>query len=187
MKILWKIPLLLISIQNHPMKISINKPCHENWDGMLPDQKGAFCLSCQKSVVDFSNKTLGQIKDFFNQKKDNVSVCGRFDEAQLKALSFDDFFSDFVNWKLTRKVALIVFFVFGLSLFGNAQTKSKPRPKPAVHQPVVTKPVVHDPMIMGDIAWIPEDKTKKVCPKDTLEETPKVMGKIRYSPEKESR
>ena len=65
------------------MKISINEPCHENWDKMTPNDKGAFCLSCQKNVVDFSNKTITQIKDFFRKKTEAESVCGRFDESQL--------------------------------------------------------------------------------------------------------
>jgi hypothetical protein len=53
------------------MKISINEPCHENWDKMKSNDKGAFCLSCQKNVVDFSNKTISEIKDFFRKKISN--------------------------------------------------------------------------------------------------------------------
>jgi hypothetical protein len=158
------------------MKISINKPCHENWDNMLPDEKGAFCLACQKSVVDFSSKTIGQIKDFFNQKTNSEKVCGRFEDSQLQALSFDHFFADFVNWKFIRKVALIIFFVFGLSLFSNAQTKPKPKPKPDV--------VINDapPMVMGAVAYVPEDTTKIITPKDSI--TPKhIKGKVKYTPE----
>ncbi|HRD37580.1 MAG TPA: hypothetical protein PLC65_03020 [Bacteroidia bacterium] len=47
------------------MKIEINKPCHENWDAMTPNEKGAFCLVCTKDVIDFSKQTLDEIKDFF--------------------------------------------------------------------------------------------------------------------------
>ena len=49
------------------MKIEINKPCHENWDAMTPNEKGAFCSLCKKNVVDFSQKTLSEIKDFFSE------------------------------------------------------------------------------------------------------------------------
>ena len=156
------------------MKISINQPCHENWDNMLPDEKGAFCLVCQKNVVDFSGKTLAQIKDFFNTKKEAEAVCGRFEERQLRALDFDDFFARFVNLKFVQKLALIFFFVFGMNLFGQAQTKPKPNPKPPVQEP----------MIMGDIAYIPVDTTKKVGLKDTLYENQVITGKIKYLPEK---
>lgn len=147
------------------MKISINEPCHENWDKMTPNDKGAFCLSCQKNVVDFSNKTLSQIKDFFKKKAGNESVCGRFDESQLDALTFDDFFEQFLKMKFVRKVALIVFFVFGLSLFAGAQTTPVLRPK------------------MGAVAYVRPDTTKKVCKKDTLEEIHIIKGKVKYDPD----
>lgn len=148
------------------MKISINEPCHENWDNMTPNDKGAFCLSCQKNVVDFSNKTLTQIKDFFRKKAGNETVCGRFDESQLDALTFDDFFEQFLKMKFVRKVALIVFFVFGLSLFSGAQTKPDFRPK------------------MGAVAYVPQDTAKKVCKKDTLEEIHMIKGRVKYDPDR---
>ncbi|MBA3683323.1 MAG: hypothetical protein H0W73_19470 [Bacteroidetes bacterium] len=152
------------------MKISINEPCHENWDKMTPNDKGAFCLSCQKNVVDFSNKTITQIKDFFKKKESNESVCGRFDESQLDALTFDDFFSEFLKMKFVRKVALIVFFVFGLSLFASAQTAKK-------HPPEMRPK-------MGAVAYVPQDTTKKVCKKDTVEEMHIIKGKVKYDPDK---
>jgi len=136
---------------------------------MTPNDKGAFCLSCQKNVVDFSNKTISQIKDFFLKKSGNESVCGRFDESQLDALTFDDFFEQFLKMKFVRKVALIVFFVFGLSLFAGAQTNTKDlpmRPK------------------MGAVAYIPHDTTKKVCKKDTTEEILLIKGKVKYDPDR---
>lgn len=151
------------------MKISINEPCHENWDKMTPNDKGAFCLSCQKNVVDFSNKTITQIKDFFRKKAETESVCGRFEESQLEALTFDDFFEQFLKMKFVRKVALIVFFVFGLSLFAGAQTQSPNRPK------------------MGAVAYIPQDSTKKVCKKDTVKEIHMIKGKVKYDPNRDKK
>ncbi len=130
------------------MKISINEPCHENWDKMSANDQGAFCLSCQKNVVDFSKKTLSQIKEFFESKKDSSSVCGRFKEDQLTQMSFDDFFEQFRTWKFFQKIALVTFFVFGLSLFSNCQTSTKHREK------------------MGKVAYIPSDTIKK-CEADT--------------------
>ena len=62
-------------------ELTIPKPCHENWDAMTPDDKGRFCGSCQKSVVDFSGMSDRQIAQFF--KKPIGSVCGRFHNDQL--------------------------------------------------------------------------------------------------------
>ena len=49
--------------------ISIPKPCHEDWNKMTPDAKGAFCASCQKSVYDFSNKTDQEIISVFEKEE----------------------------------------------------------------------------------------------------------------------
>lgn len=34
--------------------IRIENPCHENWNLMSRNQKGRFCDSCNKTVIDFS-------------------------------------------------------------------------------------------------------------------------------------
>ena len=145
------------------MKISINEPCHENWDKMTPNDKGAFCLSCQKSVVDFSNKTINEIKDYFRKKTDSEIVCGRFDERQLDALTFDDFFNNFIKWKYFQKAALIVFFVFGFSLFAGAQSK------PDVNRPT-----------MGAVAYVPHDTSKIAVKKDPKD---KAVKRVKVKPE----
>src|SRR5688500_5230736 len=65
------------------IQLSIPKPCHENWDAMTPVEKGKFCGSCQKQVVDFSNMSDRQVAEFF--KKPSIgSVCGRFMTDQLE-------------------------------------------------------------------------------------------------------
>jgi len=62
------------------INISIPKPCHENWQNMLPDNKGRFCLSCQKNVFDFTKATDGEIVAAFQH---NQNLCGRFLKSQL--------------------------------------------------------------------------------------------------------
>lgn len=99
------------------MKLSINEPCHEDWNGMLPNNDGAFCLSCQKTVIDFSKKSIHEIKDFFKAIPQSNKVCGRFKTTQLEELSFDDFFEKFKKWHLPYKLVVILIFTFGLGLF----------------------------------------------------------------------
>ena len=65
------------------IQLSIAEPCHENWDGMSPVEKGKFCGSCQKQVVDFSNMSDRQVAEFF-KKPSTGSVCGRFMSDQLE-------------------------------------------------------------------------------------------------------
>ena len=141
------------------MKISINTPCHENWDGMTPNEKGAFCLSCQKTVVDFSQKTITEIKDFFREVPKTESVCGRFEEDQLTEMTFDHFYNQFRGWKYFQKAAVIAFFIFGFSLFGNAQSND--------HH-----------VKMGIVAYVPPDTNKVIIKKDTTHKAP-IKGKVK--------
>jgi hypothetical protein len=62
--------------------LSIPKPCREDWEGMTPNEKGRFCSSCQKTVVDFTNMNDRQIAEFF--KRPSSSVCGRIYNDQLE-------------------------------------------------------------------------------------------------------
>lgn len=64
------------------IQISIASPCHENWDQMDKAEKGKFCGSCQKQVIDFTNMSDHEIAQFF-KKPSTGSVCGRFLNDQL--------------------------------------------------------------------------------------------------------
>lgn len=118
------------------MKISINEPCHEDWNKMTPNEQGAFCMACQKTVVDFSSKTIDEIKTFFTLKPKEESVCGRFRDKQLHELSFDDFMNEFMSWKFLKRAAVLCFLVLGTTLFSscsagenkNAQTETICKP-----------------------------------------------------------
>jgi CarboxypepD_reg-like domain len=61
--------------------LSIPNPCSENWNNMIPQEKGRFCDTCQKCVVDFTAMTDAAVLDYFN--KNNGKICGRFDKRQL--------------------------------------------------------------------------------------------------------
>ena len=64
------------------IQLHIPEPCHENWNNMSPAEKGRFCGSCQKHVVDFTNMNDQQLVAFF-RRQTNGSVCGRFMQDQL--------------------------------------------------------------------------------------------------------
>lgn len=63
------------------IKIKIGTPCNENWDKMLDEEKGRFCLSCKKTVVDFSRMTNEEIINYFEQNA-GVKTCGRISKHQ---------------------------------------------------------------------------------------------------------
>jgi hypothetical protein len=64
------------------IQLTIPTPCHENWENMSPAEKGRFCGSCQKEVLDFSSMTDNELAQFF-KKPSGSSVCGRFMNEQL--------------------------------------------------------------------------------------------------------
>ncbi|MEO7046394.1 MAG: carboxypeptidase regulatory-like domain-containing protein [Ferruginibacter sp.] len=64
------------------IRLSIPTPCHEDWNKMLPVDKGRFCNACAKQVVDFSTMSDAQVLNYFSNLK-NESVCGRTYPDQL--------------------------------------------------------------------------------------------------------
>jgi len=65
------------------MKISIPQPCHENWNKMLPEEKGRFCFSCQKCVKDFTRLSDEEILKILQKP----NQCGRFSNQQLERIN----------------------------------------------------------------------------------------------------
>lgn len=90
------------------LSLSITNPCSENWNNFTPTSTGGFCASCQKNVVDFTNKTDEEILHFLLNKPANT--CGRFRENQLKE------YSQIVHTQRTNKLKWVPASVLGLSL-----------------------------------------------------------------------
>ena len=63
------------------LSISVPEPCHEKWSEMSPVEKGRHCLSCQKTVVDFTKMPKVKIAEFVSEQEGNI--CGRFTSDQL--------------------------------------------------------------------------------------------------------
>jgi hypothetical protein len=62
------------------IQLKIAEPCHENWGAMTPNDKGRFCDSCQKTVVDFTRMSDAAIFRFM--EANTASVCGRMSNDQ---------------------------------------------------------------------------------------------------------
>lgn len=67
-------------------KLSINKPCSEEWENFDPrGENRGFCGSCQKEVIDFTQMSDGEIRTYFKNSPQNV--CGQFQNHQLRVYS----------------------------------------------------------------------------------------------------
>lgn len=64
------------------LRVSIENPCHEDWQKMTPETQGRFCQACEKTVVDFSKMSDAEILQYFSKPKAE-KVCGRFRSDQL--------------------------------------------------------------------------------------------------------
>lgn len=63
------------------IKLQVAEPCHEDWTNMSPNEQGRFCLSCSKTVVDFSAMSDKELYDYF--KNYTGGACGRLMDDQL--------------------------------------------------------------------------------------------------------
>ncbi len=108
------------------MKINIPIPCHENWENMTSQDKGRFCGSCQKVVIDFTKMSNDEIIDYFKKQETQKSTCGRFYDVQLRQINQEtnsqDITKDFFLKKLLQKTAFWAStFLF---FWGNAPQKA---------------------------------------------------------------
>ncbi|MBP2615145.1 hypothetical protein [Chryseobacterium jejuense] len=112
------------------MKITIPKPCHENWDNMSPDEKGKFCSVCSKTVHDFTSFSDEELISSFNFNND---ICGRFREDQLGMN---------LNFSLASKLALGLLAVSSFTTTVNAQETKIEKVKTSEKVPGVKMSVI---------------------------------------------
>ncbi|WP_298894059.1 energy transducer TonB [uncultured Psychroserpens sp.] len=97
--------------------ISIPKPCHENWSEMTPNEKGRFCQSCSKTVVDFTKMNTNEVQTFIHHNKDQ-RICGHIKQNQLDAINLqvsETVFEQHLSFQKLFLLALLL--AMGTSLF----------------------------------------------------------------------
>jgi hypothetical protein len=63
-------------------KIIVSNPCNKDWSKMSHTENGRHCISCNKTVVDFTNWELEDINQYLKQKNENI--CGHFKSLHVK-------------------------------------------------------------------------------------------------------
>ena len=63
-----------------PIQISIPKPCGENWSEFTPVDGGRHCATCNRCVVDFTEKSDREILEIYRKEG---KVCGQFRPDQI--------------------------------------------------------------------------------------------------------
>jgi len=138
------------------MKVTIPKPCHENWATMTPEEKGRFCQVCSKSVRDFTNASDLEI---INDLSQNPNICANFRIDQLdRNLSYS-----FIN-------SLFAKFAVGFVLTSGGIVSAQTQPK--VNHPIKTDVPIQ---VRGEVAQVQPPKTQ---PAQTDPLKPMVLGKM---------
>lgn len=168
------------------MKITIPKPCHENWDNMTALEKGKFCSICSKTVHDFTNFSDAELINNFESNKD---ICGRFREDQLGVN---------LNFSLASKLVLGLLIVGNFTAFNAQEIKlgaiQSPEKVPRVNMSVIsTDPFNMNPSIrIGAPVLTSENRPlilldgKKISMEELRVLQPEVIENITVFSEKEA-
>ncbi|MCZ8229528.1 hypothetical protein [Flavobacterium sp.] len=137
-------------------KITIPEPCHEDWNKMSPNDDGRFCMSCAKTVVDFTTMLPKEVQHFFLQKQ-NKQICGRMRKSQLDTITIQIPSHVLYTQTQYQKIFLLALLIaMGSTLFsctdkkGNKQKIDKVK---VVNEP---KPAT-DRITVGDVKYNPND------------------------------
>lgn len=93
-------------------------PCGEDWEKMVPAERGRHCEQCCKTVVDFTGMSDGEVLRFFKDRAlggagvghEHGGVCGRFaaDQLQRELAPAPVQRNGFKGWYLVLASALMV-------------------------------------------------------------------------------
>ena len=114
-------------------KISIPKPCNENWNSMSPNKNGRFCNSCNKTVIDFTKMNNPEIQKYFIENSGQERICGHFKLNQIEteeSIKYNKLRSRFSRIKIKPIKKMVLFslsLVFTLtSCMGKAAVDGEP-------------------------------------------------------------
>ena len=107
--------------QNNPI-ITIPDPCHENWDEMTPVQQGRHCAMCQKTVIDFTLMSDGQILEVIKKANGRIP-CGRYLPSQLDRPLIDNRPSSGPIGYIIKRIAAMVLMVQSVTTSMAQQSK----------------------------------------------------------------
>jgi hypothetical protein len=142
------------------LKISIPKPCHENWDEMTPADQGRHCDKCKTTVVDFSQMSDEAILNFFKVKMEK-KICGHFKSSQL-----EETLSGWQKWLLSLYERMENKLSFNLLKTGTLVCLTMVMVLTGCHKKIHkigtirsnNPPKVNEFMLKGDVSVEPEDK-----------------------------
>lgn len=99
-------------------RITVKKPCSEQFENFTTTSKGGFCESCQKEVIDFTAMPETELLDYFSTTNE---TCGRFKTSQLKTYKTNTMYVP-TNY-LVRNIGLMTFSLLSLLAVSHVQAQ----------------------------------------------------------------
>ena len=122
------------------LTINVKKPCKEKFTNFNKTEKGGFCQSCKKEVIDFTNFSDKELVNYLSGT--NKKTCGMFKASQLKSYETNTLHT-MNNSMLTKGIGMM-----GLSLLALCATEVKGQETTSVDPPIEIVSNQHE-SIMG--------------------------------------
>ncbi|HDZ06990.1 hypothetical protein LCGC14_0051820 [marine sediment metagenome] len=122
------------------LTIDVKEPCKENFTNFSKTDKGGFCSSCQKEVIDFTNFSDQELLRYLNST--NKKTCGKFKSSQLKSYETNTHYT-MNNSILTKGIGMM-----GLSLLALCATEVKGQETASIETPIEVVSTQHE-NVMG--------------------------------------
>lgn len=123
------------------LTLHVNDPCSESWKQMTPNQQGRHCMSCAKTVVDFTQMNDLELMDWWKNKKQEERTCGRFREDQLQREMPLPLVNQQTWWRKAIAFAAVLLFG-GVSLFGQSSNTSNGIIEGTIYSPDKEEPII---------------------------------------------
>lgn len=109
---------------NNQFSLKVKTPCTENFDNFSTTEKGGFCGSCTKEVIDFTKMNAQEIINHF-QTINTQNTCGRFKNHQLKTYNPIIIKRSRMRFINGLAFAFIAFFSFSNGTAQNIESQTK--------------------------------------------------------------
>jgi hypothetical protein len=157
--------------------VQIPNPCNEDWNKMQVVANGRNCLSCCKTVVDFSNMSNDEIIHYLAERK-NEKVCGHFRNSQVYQNHEQHIFQHkSILTSNFKRIAAILLLSIGslLSACKEAIVRNQPQAKNPIKDEEVKTVFTKEIIISKQPQTQKPTKVKRVKPQVTK---PLINGKI---------
>jgi hypothetical protein len=161
-----------------PVHVTIPEPCHENWQQMTPNEQGRHCMSCQKTVIDFSLMSDQEILQYISTAGSHV--CGRFNNDQLNKTYKERTIKRSFSWRYAWNMVVATFLMTGNVAM--AQSKGDGKKDSAIVNNV-KKPDYDNVLVVGKIAARPVKATITGTVVDDSTGKPIVFASVRLESE----